>query len=682
MEPREICQSLSDLPPEHSGTQLANVSETEIRVCLDDGTLSSELVQSVFHQDIATVTRILDEQPELVNSSVANYAETYRSWKLGDIKIDGSSTWPSSPHDAKLQLETEPLLSLAINAYSCKVGKRYVSSVPNQAVKVVELLVQRGVTVREEQRETLIGDMCYRQDSASIIELLARAGANPLGQCMTIYDTFLTAVEIAAKTGCDQSLAWLLDFALSKGRVIADYLPALHMTAYDAHENCLLEFPKRGAEKLINRRVQPSFWCWTAASTVPWDAERGHTPLTNVVFANTLRDKALNVEKYQRAWLMDSSTAKRERYAWKLLETGAETDIRHANSNKTLIYGACKWASPELVSHIIDHSGHDLDETFHYRSENSRSGPLALGGDSVGYLHVAAMYFNAEVVNTLISKGIQRQTDQYKRTPLHWLALSWEEFYYTRNKQFCRDGDDERSLAAASAIKTATYLIDNGLLDINAQDSFGRTPLHYACYNLMSELITFLVSRHADINLKDLEGCTPLHLLAYETDQCRPKDDAFPVESTAACFKTFNQTINVDAKDALGDTPLLKACKKHALNIAKLLLALGANPNIRGSDSCAPLHYAVSFPAWTQDFHFLQRPEVKVEAEELKWALLAAGADETARNARGQTVAEVELVERLSYQQKVIEVKRIMERPVKPYMGRGQSLRIPRDPVT
>lgn len=688
MEPCEKFQPALASPSDHSDTKRSNTSETEIRVCLDDETISSDLVQSVFYQNVENVTRILDESPHLVNSNVVNFAESYRSWRLGWIKLDA---WPCSPERAKLRKETEPLLSFAVYAYSYRKGHRYTDSVPDEAIKIVELLVQRGATVRDEERGTLIGDVCYRQDSAAIIRLLSRAGADPLGQCLTAQEKLVTAVEIAAKAGGHQSLAWLLDYALSQGEAIDDYIEALHIIAGNACEDCLLEFLKRGAEKLINRRVQPTFTAWGAACSAPSDSERGYTALTEAVFSSSIRGYFLHTDRRQRAWLMDESTARRERVAWKLLEKGAQTNIRDPHSNKTLIYGACKWASKELVSHLIDMSGHDLDEKFHESTDRCRPGPDKWGGDGVGYLHIAAFYINAEVVKHLLSRGLMmHQTDQYKRTPLHWLALSDEEYTWASPFEIFYGGipenpDVQENPAPAFAVKAATYLVDNGLEDINAQDSFGRTPLHYACANLMSELLSFLISRDADVNLRDHKGCTPLHLLVNGTSGNHPRDCVFPVESTSLCFKAYKKNIDIDAKDNLGRTPLLRACKVHAVNVAKLLLAIGANPNIGDGDSCTPLHYAVSFPEWTLSDHWLGNSRrVIPRAEELKMALLAAGADATRQNSQGQTVTEVELKEKINYQQKVLEWKRIMEQPVKPYMGRGRRTRRtePSDPTT
>ena len=45
---------------------------------------------------------------------------------------------------------------------------------------------------------------------------------------------------------------------------------------------------------------------------------------------------------------------------------------------------------------------------------------------------------------------------------------------------------------------------------VNAKDSLGATPLHYAVKYIKVQMVEFLISRGADVNVKDKEGSTPL----------------------------------------------------------------------------------------------------------------------------------------------------------------------------
>ncbi len=54
--------------------------------------------------------------------------------------------------------------------------------------------------------------------------------------------------------------------------------------------------------------------------------------------------------------------------------------------------------------------------------------------------------------------------------------------------------------------------------EVNAQDQFGRTALHYACILGQIDIADLLLGRHADANIKDSRGYTPLHYLVAKKE--------------------------------------------------------------------------------------------------------------------------------------------------------------------
>ena len=55
-------------------------------------------------------------------------------------------------------------------------------------------------------------------------------------------------------------------------------------------------------------------------------------------------------------------------------------------------------------------------------------------------------------------------------------------------------------------------MIKSGLVDVNAKDKMGRTPLHWASWYNRIEIAELLIKAGADVNAKNNEGMTPLHL--------------------------------------------------------------------------------------------------------------------------------------------------------------------------
>ncbi|EDV24436.1 uncharacterized protein TRIADDRAFT_25504 [Trichoplax adhaerens] len=52
--------------------------------------------------------------------------------------------------------------------------------------------------------------------------------------------------------------------------------------------------------------------------------------------------------------------------------------------------------------------------------------------------------------------------------------------------------------------------------DINAKDSYGRTPLITAVQNDYTLLVAYLTTKRAAIDLTDIHGETPLHWAAHK----------------------------------------------------------------------------------------------------------------------------------------------------------------------
>jgi len=56
-------------------------------------------------------------------------------------------------------------------------------------------------------------------------------------------------------------------------------------------------------------------------------------------------------------------------------------------------------------------------------------------------------------------------------------------------------------------------LLEKGA-NINAKDNIGWTPLHFAAYHGITDIVRLLLEHGADINARDADGLTPLHIAA------------------------------------------------------------------------------------------------------------------------------------------------------------------------
>lgn len=140
--------------------------------------------------------------------------------------------------------------------------------------------------------------------------------------------------------------------------------------------------------------------------------------------------------------------------------------------------------------------------------------------------------------------------------------------------------------------------LDQGA-NVNAQEKFCRTPLHWACAHgdapLVSELLR--LDLPLQLELTDDDGLTALHTAAA-TDHpevvamllgagadvlCRDHFNSTPLHHAAEhnlpeiVYLLVHHGCGVNILNALANTPLHRACRKDAVHSASALLACGAD---------------------------------------------------------------------------------------------------------
>ena len=231
-------------------------------------------------------------------------------------------------------------------------------------------------------------------------------------------------------------------------------------------------------------------------------------------------------------------------------------------------------------------------------------------------LHLAARFGYADAVKTLLErKADPAATDAAKRTPLEVAMIN-------------------------NQTAVANVLIP--VVDVsNFKTTDGRSLLHWAASNGLTEAVDSLIQRKANINGKNEDGETPLHAAAWNGHykacgllldagadaQAEDVSSKTPLYGAAwnGHFQTVTTLVKGGAKLAdEGYTPLHAAAWQGHHEVVKALLDYGANPDVQDSDGATPLHKA----SW--------RGHEKVVA-----VLLKAKADPNVKDVDGFTAADM-----------------------------------------
>jgi len=217
-----------------------------------------------------------------------------------------------------------------------------------------------------------------------------------------------------------------------------------------------------------------------------------------------------------------------------LIAKGADVNAKNKNGMTPLHITKSK-----AIAQILLAAGAKIN----IKEENARN------GKSTALLHNAAKIGFKELVQQLIKDGANVAIgDSQKRTPLHY----------------------------ATTKEVAALL----MLDINARDKSGNTPLHLAVQNNRPEIVYFLIDNGAKVNVKKSDGQTPLHLAVQDN---RLEMVSFLIANGA----------KLNVKNSDGDTPLYIAISLKRQNINQLLLEHGAEINIQNNHRITPLDIAL-----------------------------------------------------------------------------------------
>lgn len=248
----------------------------------------------------------------------------------------------------------------------------------------------------------------------------------------------------------------------------------------------------------------------------------------------------------------------------------------------------------EIIQYILDLGAH----INYQNSQSAGQTPLMLAA-SVG---------NGEVVTLLLERGAEIWLeDNEKKTALYYADINEKKVA----REILQREVSRVTVLLFKAVKKneleKVLLYFPVLTSVDHQDSFGRTPLHYAAMFGHIKVVEFLLSKQAQVELEDELGYSAyrwakennhqnvIELLTISHQQLEEKLVAAIYEGDARKVSLLlRNVLNVDARDKLGRTFLHHMVLAGHEHLIDQVLSLWPNLNAQDNEGHTPLMIAAS----------------------------------------------------------------------------------------
>ena len=288
--------------------------------------------------------------------------------------------------------------------------------------------------------------------------------------------------------------------------------------------------------------------------------------------------------------LMAAASSDQKKMVKLLLQNGADKDFQTTDGFSALVF-ACKGSG--LAAQVLLKAGANPDlRTIAHPVLGTEGGMTAL------YLACCRTPYAEELVKLLLKYHADPNiSSDDGRTPL-MAACNFRQYRVIplllqagANVNSQTDHNSGKATALMIAVSQDTtsvsLLLNANDIDINLQNSGGRTALYWACSNGNNEMIQCLLKAKADPRVCTHQGDSPLLVYTYKA----PSTLAKPI--VAALLKAGADP-NVSEKN-LNITPLHIACLRGQEDIVQLLLKAKANINALDRHGNTPLCLAAGY---------------------------------------------------------------------------------------
>ena len=567
-----------------------------------------------------------DESPSISGDGLSLYFYSHRSWGSGksDIWVTKRKS-TSDPWGAPVNLD--PTVNSVIRGGDPDISRDgstlyFASKRPGGLggsdlwqVSLGENGLKEDIASEEQNRQPTesLHQAAAEGDVAQVKKLLAT------GAAINAKDSDgNTPLNLAVKAGHRAIVMFLIDKGADVNAPGRWSARPLHEAAWEGHVELVKLLIARGAD--VNA-WQGDYWTPLHSA-----ADQGHKAVSEILIAS---GADINLNREGGTPLHTAAGQGQLEMAALLIDKGADIGARDS-AGGTPLHIACQAGHDHIVKLLLAR-GADIEAKE--------------GKDGRTPLHLAALRARKDVAETLLAAGadINSRNDRWNSTPLHDATIPGDMGVIT---MFVDKGADFKimdiygKMPLHNAVEfnrpqVVKFFLARGA-DVNQirGEGYESTPLHMAAGSGNKDMIELLLANGADINVK-IFGQTALHaaIMADEKDMVRfllakgfktspinvdaffgeldkvkklvaegadinLKDAGDFAPLDCAVFGHHKQTVaflidngaDVNARTAVGLFPLIIA----DIEIAELLVAKGANVNLRHRSGTTVLHSAVN----------------------------------------------------------------------------------------
>lgn len=265
-------------------------------------------------------------------------------------------------------------------------------------------------------------------------------------------------------------------------------------------------------------------------------------------------------------------------------------------NNESLIHRCVRIQSVELLELFLPRCNLDIQNSYRQTA-----------------LHIAVEYKNVEIGRLLISHGAnQTVLDEADNTPL---TKAIYEGNILMVSLFNLSGNEDSVMHAAilsNNVCMVEYILSRGI-DVSRPYKNGTNPLCDAINHNSYDIVKVILDNGANVNMQDAEGSTPLHcvlrreyndildlLLSHKDIDLRLVVSEIKMScvhlaarhnTTRALESLCKFNIDINARNARGETPLFWAISLNLASNVKILLDHGADLYICDNDNVSGLEW-------------------------------------------------------------------------------------------